>query len=204
MLLRSRLLSALVVFWSLPLRAAPDRPLEIAEDPEQPTQVGYHGGDAPPPSHPHRRGHFPEGLFLPVGLGVAGAAHPNLPTALSFGAEASVVAFPVGHGNWVGAYSDLYLEPKNELTRASLGLEAGFIFIGVDGGLLMQASENGTHWGGVVRPMFTLGFLSVFARWGWLKGDEDFREIGCLVKFPIHLMELDLDEPPPAPPAPRR
>jgi hypothetical protein len=192
-------LIVLTLSWAAAARADPERPLEIAEDPREPTQVGYTPNE-PPPAHPRHRGHFPEGLFLPVGFGVAGAAHPNAPTALSLGLEASVVVFPVGHGNWIGAYTDLYHEPKNELTRASLGVESGFTFIGVDGGLVMQASENGTHWGGVVRPMFTLGFLSLYARWGWLKGDEDFREIGCLLKFPIHLMELDLNEPPPPPP----
>jgi len=178
---------------ALPLLLSPPQELQIAVDPEHPEVVQYSGGRAMPDHYPspRHRGHFPEGLFLPVGFGVASASHPSSATSLDLGLEASVVVFPIGPGNWVGAYTDLYHETKNELTRASLGLEAGWAFIGVDGGVVMQSSDRGTHWGGVVRPMLTMTFITFFTRWGWLKDDERFLEIGALFKFPIHLSELD-------------
>lgn len=196
-------LTAAALLWPLCALAEPPAPLEIAEDPRQPTPVGPTPTPNELPATPHPRGHFPEGLFLPVGVGFASASHPDSPTAFAFGAEASVVAFPIGHANWLGAYADVFHESKNDRTRASLGLEAGFTFIGVDGGLVMQVSDDGTHWGGVVRPMFTVAFLTLFGRWGWFARDEDFRELGVLVKLPFPLMELDFHEPPPAPPPPR-
>jgi hypothetical protein len=187
-------------------------PLVIATDPSAPSDgapaegasVAAEEPEPEPDYHPRRRGHFPSGWFLPVGLTLAGSAHPSAPTSFAFGAEVSAVAFPVGEGNWVGGYADVVHETKNELTRASLGLEMGYTFVGVDGGVALQTSAAGTHWGGVVRPMLTTGFITFYGRWGWFAGEgERFREIGVLLKFPIHLAEADWNEPPPPPPAPR-
>lgn len=195
--------AALVFFYAAPSEAEP-APLEIASDPERPTDVGRPSGPAERVSEPRRRGHFPEGLFLPVGFSVASASHPSTPSSLALGAEASLALFPFGHGNWAGVYTDVIHETKNELTRWSFGLEAGFVLVGVDGGVVMQVSDAGKAWGGVVRPMLTLAFVTLYGRFGFMKDAEDFREIGALFKFPIHLMDVDFDEPPPPPPPPRR
>jgi hypothetical protein len=178
----------------LPARADADpRPaLEIASDPEQPTVVGNELASLEREREPrHHRGHFPQGWFLPVGLTAAGTAHPKLPTASTIGGEASVVAFPVGDGNWIGGYVDVVHELGNDLTRISVGPEMGFTLVGVDGGLVIQHSERGTRYGGAVRPMLSFSFLTVYGRWGWLADDERFREIGLLLKFPIHLADAD-------------
>lgn len=172
--------------------AQPPSEPQIASDPEHPTVVGKELASSDVEQEPRRhRGHFPQGWFLPVGLSVAGAAHPTSPTALAVGAEASVVAFPVAEGNWVGAYVDAVHELDNDLTRVSIGPEFGFVLIGVDGGFVVQRSERGTHYGGAVRPMLSFSFLTVYGRWGWLSDDERFREIGVLLKFPIHLVDAD-------------
>lgn len=173
--------------------AEPASELQIATDPDRPAIVGYEQSTPEPELRHHRHGHFPEGVFLPLGASVAAASHPSSPTALALGAEASVVAFPVGPAMWAGGYADLLYEFRNDRTRASFGPELGFTLIGVDGGVVVQSSANGTHWGGVVRPMLTIGLLSVFARFGWLEDDERFVEIGALAKFPIQLHDSSME-----------
>jgi len=184
----------LLAFQSRAWADEPKPELQIAtgENGEAPAMAGGDDG-SPPPGYvpPRHRGHFPEGLFLPVGMSFAGAAHPRSDSSFALGAETSLVLFPVGEGYWAGGYGDVVYETTNELTRTSLGLEFGFTFIGIDGGVVAQFGNGETHWGGVIRPMLSASLLTFYGRWGFFAHADDFREVGVLLKLPIHLVDSE-------------
>jgi len=77
-------------------------------------------------------------------------------------------------------------------TRVTFGPELGVGFLGFDAGLAIQTGGAQTYVGWVARPMLTLGFVSIFARFGGLPNEPDSRtwaELGLLLKYPIQLAE---------------
>ena len=66
------------------------------------------------------------------------------------------------------------------------------MFLGVDGGLLVQPGPKHTDVGYQVRGLLTFSLFSVYVRFGALPHAEEssFREIGVLLKLPIPVIDV--------------
>jgi hypothetical protein len=119
------------------------------------------------------------GLYLSLGGGgglrVADGAHA------AYGAEAglAVLTRSLFHA---GAYADIVDASGGAPARATLGLELGHRWYGVDAGYSFAGGR-----GYSVRPYATLGFLSLGLRIGNLDGAW-FGEVTMLVKVPLRLV----------------
>jgi hypothetical protein len=143
---------------------------------------------ADPPSRPAP---WLTGWYAPVGVVVGASLHHEAPDGLILGAEQSLV-YQRGPraGTWVGLYADGLRDFGAGVTRFSLGPEAGYGPVGVDGGLYVERRDGQLHPGFLLRGLVTAGFLSGFVRWGRLFDDLPDRshlELGLLLKFPLSL-----------------
>ena len=129
----------------------------------------------------------PTGWFLPVGLnaGVAGLGSTSKGAVL--GAEASIVRVPKDFGGWFGAYADGGYITGRSAARFSAGPEVGRAVFGLDGGVLYVVDHGQNRVGFCLRPMLTIGFLSVYGRWDHLisGGGGNDGQLGVLLKYPI-------------------
>ncbi len=122
--------------------------------------------------------------WLSVG-GNVGVSRHSQKTFGVVGAEVSV------GGNqsffWVGAYTDAMYDFGKERVRLSIGPELGILFLGVDGGLVLDVGEGKARPGFVVRPMLATGWVFPYVRFGEITGDDGytFSEIGVLLKYPF-------------------
>jgi len=128
----------------------------------------------------------PEGVFVPVGLTVAGATHGK-GSGFVLGAEASAVYF---NGAWIGGYLDAARDFGAEELRISTGPELGFGPIGADFGYVAAVDDDGGYRHGyVARGLLTISLAAVYGRYVTLFGGdappERFAEIGMMFKFPI-------------------
>jgi hypothetical protein len=144
--------------------------------------------------------HADPSWLLPVGVNVGGALHPNgVPGGAIIGGEASLahvswsntrfVQYP---DSWEGGYVDMVYDHAAKRSRFTVGPEVGVLFVGIDGGFVGQFGGGAFHPGFAFRPLLTLGFLSIYGRFGWIPGDPEvnrFTEIGVLLKWPIGLDE---------------
>lgn len=129
---------------------------------------------------------------MPVGVNLGGVSHRQGQSGAVLGAEASVVLFPVGEGDWSGFYADSVYDTSDHRVRMSTGLEVGIGFLGVDGGPLLQLGGGPVHFGLQIRPMLSFGVLDLYDRWGVVYGKkqhDNFHEIGVLLKFPIQVVD---------------
>ena len=129
---------------------------------------------------------IPEGVFVPVGLTVAGATHGQ-GSGVVLGAEASAVYF---RGAWVGGYLDALRDFGADRFRFSTGPEIGFGPIGADFGYVAALDDAGGYRHGfAARGLLTVSLVAVYGRYVTLFGNdaptERFAEIGALFKFPI-------------------
>lgn len=86
---------------------------------------------------------------------------------------------------WYGAYVDVIHDYGADQTRASIGPELGFMMVGVDGGLLVQLSDD-RRVGFTMRPVVTFGVLTVYARHNRFADsmpDNKTWEAGVLIKL---------------------
>jgi hypothetical protein len=128
------------------------------------------------------------GWYLPVGVntGLSGIGAGSLGAIV--GAEASVVNLAKYYA-WYGAYADVgYITNTNAL-RFSVGPEIGLWFFGVDGGFLDIVENGRSRTGYTIRPLLTLGAISIYGRWDhtFENGGVDSGQIGLLLKYPIPL-----------------
>jgi hypothetical protein len=88
---------------------------------------------------------------------------------------------------WGGAYLDAVYDFGTERVRFSLGPEFGFLFLGVDAGLVLDVGEGKARHGFVVRPMLAVRWVFPYVRFGTVKGDDpyNFSEVGVLLKYPL-------------------
>lgn len=134
----------------------------------------------------------PAGLWMPVGANVGAAFHAG-GIGLVFGGEASVVSHGYYYDLWFGGYTDFLYDDRLDRFRLSMGPEIGWKYFGVDAGYLAEIDVNGndeTHHGFTIRPMVSLGAVSLTLRYGHVFGSkqaENFGELGALLKLPIPL-----------------
>jgi len=124
----------------------------------------------------------------------AGAARVDGETGFLFGAEVSVPVLRTpgqwfgdkkrffccarGWPMWAGIYGDYTKDFDREITMTTLGPELGFGPFGVDGGIAIVDGNVGF----AVRPVLTIGAVSLYARYGQIEG-ESFTQFGALLKW---------------------
>ena len=145
----------------------------------------------------HRLRRRPRGRrrwLFPVGINVGAGLHDNgAPTGAVFGGEASAALVAVAWKVptfWRGGYVDGLYDFGTKRARFSIGPEAGFAFLGIDGGFVVQTGDGAVRPGFAVRPLLTFGIVSAYARFVDIPGDpvvDQTWELGALVKWPIGL-----------------
>src|SRR5262245_42288122 len=113
---------------------------------------------------------IPEGVFVPVGLSVAGATHGH-GSGFVLGAEASAVYF---NGAWVGGYLDAARDFGAEAFRISTGPEIGLGPLGADFGYVAAVADDGSYRHGyAARGLLTISVAAVYGRYVTLfSGDQ--------------------------------
>lgn len=135
--------------------------------------------------------HYPfgsdDGMYVPVGFSVGQTEHDGAKGSM-FGLELSVAQF-LPKLFWVGGYTDLVWDDLRGTRRWSFGPEFGWTIFGIDGGPVLESSDDGGLRSGVQgRVMIALPIFVPYARAGWLGGRDDsvtFTELGVLFKVPI-------------------
>lgn len=133
---------------------------------------------------------------IPVGVNLGFGLHKTpVPTGGILGAEASLVFVAMTESKfftlptfWGGAYVDALWDTAAGRGRASIGPEVGYMIFGVDGGVVAQAGGGPVRLGGCVRPMITIGILSLYVRLTFVPSDpevDETTEIGLLIKYPF-------------------
>jgi hypothetical protein len=132
------------------------------------------------------------GWYLPMGVTGGVVVHGHGPAGALLGAEVSVVHLSDEKLIWLGGYVDGVYDTARSVGRFSVGPELGWTFFGIDGGLLAQVGGARVDPGVVVRPVVTIGWLGLYARYGHVfSGDalEDFGDVGLLLKYPLEVHE---------------
>ncbi len=133
---------------------------------------------------------------VPVGVNLGFGLHPTpVPTGAILGAEGSFVFLATSQSKffalptfWGGGYVDALWDTAGGRGRASIGPEFGFTVFGVDGGLVTQVGGGAVRFGGCVRPMLTIGIISLYVRLTFVPSDPEVdqtTEIGLLIKYPF-------------------
>jgi hypothetical protein len=142
--------------------------------------------DAPPP-----RRKPPRGWYLPFGVSTGISLHPRVGWII--GGEASLVRLWSGSLAFAGVYADAIHDTATGANRASIGVEAGQSWLGVDAGYLVELDGSSVaRRGPTMRAFVTLSAVSVSLRLGWLDydGGDDrgpFCELGVQLKYPLAL-----------------
>ncbi|MBN1960008.1 MAG: hypothetical protein JW841_03615 [Deltaproteobacteria bacterium] len=130
------------------------------------------------------------GWYMPAGFTMGVATKRDKPTGFIGGAEISIVNLN-GDAKWFGAYTDMLYDLKANMSRFSIGPEIGYTFFGMDGGYVLAKNEDNNFYHGVaIRPMISMGWVTLFARYDYFF-DSSMKapiEIGLLFKylFKIH------------------
>lgn len=117
------------------------------------------------------------GPHLGLGLGTAG---------LLLGGEVSVVHQTTEFA-WFGAYVDAVHDFGRDHTRFSLGPELGWSAFGLDAGYLLSNSGNDLRHGVTLRPLVSIGYVTLFGRFSKHVnvGGRVWSELGVLLKYPF-------------------
>ena len=132
--------------------------------------------------------HLRSGWYLPIGLNLGAAIHPELEHGFLLGGEVSAAFLFTDTGLWSGFYADALWDFGPDSFRFSLGPEMGWGFLGLDVGYTGEVSDGRYHNGLQLRGLITMGFVAVYGRWVHRFGDvteHDFGEVGLLLKWPI-------------------
>jgi hypothetical protein len=135
---------------------------------------------------------FFEILYLNVGLTLAGGFHSpfrgGLPeeSGMVLGGEASLVYLgEESPGLFGGIVAEGVYDWSRHGPRAMVGPVFGLWFGGIDGGYVVDFSGGRKRHGGAVRLFGTVGFLSLYVRYGVMHRAPDFMDFGFLVKLPL-------------------
>ena len=124
------------------------------------------------------------GVYFSPGVLVGGAKTFGGGTGLNLGGEISVSYYM---GGAVGGVVDGLYDLERSAGRAMVGPLISFSTWGFDGGYLVEVTEAGSRHGGALRAFLTLGYVSVYARYGLLADAPDFVEGGVLLKLPLNV-----------------
>lgn len=141
------------------------------------------------------------GFYGLAGVQGGVAVHPRLGTAGVVGAEASLTWLNVDHLWWAGLTTDAVYDFSPDHVRWAMGPHGGWGPFGVDVGAVVAFTRDGMVWGAQVRPVVTMGVLSIYGRWlqfpTTAETERHAGEIGMTVKMPL------FGAPPPPRPRPR-
>ncbi|HEY5935732.1 MAG TPA: hypothetical protein VIU61_13885 [Kofleriaceae bacterium] len=141
-----------------------------------------------------------DGHLLPVGLSTSRVWHETASDSYTLGAEASVVWIEastpkspdaIGLNFWYGAYLDLVRNFGTDTTRMTVGPELGLNYVGVDGGFMVDVGDT-IRTGFVIRPVLTIGVVTLGYRYGYFFDDDPdnrFHELGLLIKWKLPFYE---------------
>jgi hypothetical protein len=126
------------------------------------------------------------GIHGLAGVNLGGAFHGGTKTGLVVGVEGSAAWFDPNRSLWWGgAYLDVLHDFGTGTWRSGVGPEFGWGPFGLDFGLAMTW-EGGVHVGWQVRPLLTLGILTVYGRWERVAVEGNgFLELGVLIKAAV-------------------
>jgi len=132
------------------------------------------------------------GVYLPVGVNIGAEIYPKNRKGFILGGEISGVLFMLDPGVWCGIYTDYLHNFKSNLNRMSTGIELGFTFFGLELGYLGEMNESIFRHGIRTGIIGSVGFVSVYGRYGYLfeQGENHLIEMGVLLKFPIPLWRV--------------
>ena len=137
------------------------------------------------------------GLFLPMGLSLAGCFRGGDLDGAVLGAEASLVSIDqLGlPGGWLGGFVDAQWDGGSRAFRHGIGPEFGIGLIGVDVSYFGELRDGRYRPGFAARALLTFGVVAAYGRYGRAydgTDSADFAEFGMLAKFPLRLSR---DEP---------
>lgn len=124
------------------------------------------------------------GVYFSPGLLVGGAKSFGAGSGLNVGGEISISYYM---GGSLGGVVDGLYDLERNAGRAMVGPLVAFGTWGFDGGYLVEVGEGDSHHGGAIRAFLTLGYFSVYVRYGILAGAPDLVEGGVLLKLPLNL-----------------
>lgn len=117
-----------------------------------------------------------------VGLGLS-------QSAFVLGGEVSVVR-QTTEFVWFGAYVDGVRDFGRDQTRFSVGPEVGWSCLGLDAGYLLLSGANGVAHGITLRPLVSMGYVTLFGRFSkelTSSNTKIWSELGLLLKYPYEL-----------------
>lgn len=128
-----------------------------------------------------------DGSYVMLGPSLALTLDRGEGNGAALGGEVSFVG--VRDALWAGAYLDVLRAFAADETRLSIGPEIGVRFLGVDAGYVLNLGRRSTQHGFALRPMLTLGIVTVYFRSTFLAGERAdwLGELGVLLKAPILL-----------------
>jgi len=85
---------------------------------------------------------------------------------------------------WFGAPADHYTD-FDQKSKSSIGLELGLAFLGLDFGYMYYQKDQDSYNGVRVRPIISIGFISIYTGAFITTSSENFFDSGILLKLPI-------------------
>lgn len=86
--------------------------------------------------------------------------------------------------NWFGVYADHYTD-FHQKNKSSIGLEFGNAFLGLDLGYMHFQNDEDAYNGIRIRPIISIGFISVYAGGFFTSDLKGFFDGGILLKLPF-------------------
>lgn len=93
-------------------------------------------------------------------------------------------------GKFVGLYGDGYYDFGAKRTYTTGGIELGYKFIGLDGGVAARLGGRHAELGPTGRLFFTLGIVTIYGRYAYFAepnsaGNDHVVQIGGMLKLPF-------------------
>ena len=162
------------------LLAAPAR----AEDPPPSAPATPPGAEAPSPAFTIG----PKPVWFLTGGVTSGDTFVAHDRGGYVGGELSLVQ--LYEGRFVGLYGDGYHDLGAHRTYATGGIELGYRFFGIDGGVATRMGGDRVEPGATGRVFVTIGILSLYGRYAYFPdplraGDDHVVQVGGLFKLPF-------------------
>lgn len=132
-------------------------------------------------------------VWVPAGVTLAASLDEDADAGFVVGGEVSVVYLDET-GFWVGGYVDTVYDVGPDATRLTVGPEAGFGFVGMDGGYAVEWRGGTAYHGGAARFLLTWGVVAVYGRVAHFVApgpERTLGEVGVLLKWPIEMFRVD-------------
>jgi hypothetical protein len=136
-----------------------------------------------------------DSLWFPMGLNFGYRVNPDpLANGFLLGPEVSLV-YITRSLTWAGVYGDVLRDFGTDVTRMSVGAEAGVAILGLDVGYMRDLGDPSTE-GFRARLLVSFAAVHLYGGVGQMFTEPDnstYGEAGILLKFPIPLWEAEPD-----------